>query len=368
MKEIYDAIPKHCFERDTLRSYRYVARDLVMVAALVFAASHIHLLPHIALRIVAWTLYTIAQGMVCTGIWVLAHECGHQAFSPSKMVNDCTGWVLHSALLVPYFSWKYTHSKHHKSTGHIDRDMVFKPRSKGEIIKNKDHADIYELMEETPLYTVGKIMRQQLAGWPAYIIANVTGQTYKDHDPLTVNHFHPDSPLFDPEQRTDIILSDIGVAITASIIAYAVHVFGVLPVMLYYGIPYLWVNHWLVLITYLQHTDPALPHYRGGEWNFQRGAAATIDREFGFIGRHLMHGIIETHVLHHLVSRIPFYHADEATEAIKKVLGAHYQKDETPILTALWRNSRSCQWVEDEGDVVFFHNAHGLGYHSQKAN
>ncbi|PRP82866.1 hypothetical protein PROFUN_04729 [Planoprotostelium fungivorum] len=368
MKEIYDAIPKHCFERDTLRSYRYVARDLVMVAALVFAASHIHLLPHIALRIVAWTLYTIAQGMVCTGIWVLAHECGHQAFSPSKMVNDCTGWVLHSALLVPYFSWKYTHSKHHKSTGHIDRDMVFKPRSKGEIIKNKNHTDIYELMEETPLYTVGKIMRQQLAGWPAYIIANVTGQTYKDHDPLTVNHFHPDSPLFDPEQRTDIILSDIGVAITASIIAYAVHVFGVLPVMLYYGIPYLWVNHWLVLITYLQHTDPALPHYRGGEWNFQRGAAATIDREFGFIGRHLMHGIIETHVLHHLVSRIPFYHADEATEAIKKVLGAHYQKDETPILTALWRNSRSCQWVEDEGDVVFFHNAHGLGYHSQKAN
>jgi hypothetical protein len=27
-----------------------------------------------------------------------------------------------------------------------------------------------------------------------------------------------------------------------------------------YFVPYLWVNHWLVFITYLQHTDPKLPH------------------------------------------------------------------------------------------------------------
>jgi len=40
--------------------------------------------------------------------------------------------------------------------------------------------------------------------------------------------------------------------------------------MAYYGIPYLAVNHWLVLITFLQHTDPMLPHYRAGEWNFVR--------------------------------------------------------------------------------------------------
>ena len=74
-----------------------------------------------------------------------------------------------------------------------------------------------------------------------------------------------------------------------------------------------------VAITYLQHTDPSLPHYTEEEWNFVRGASATIDREFGFIGRHLLHGIIETHVLHHYVSSIPFYNADEATEAIKPV-------------------------------------------------
>jgi omega-6 fatty acid desaturase (delta-12 desaturase) len=29
-----------------------------------------------------------------------------------------------------------------------------------------------------------------------------------------------------------------------------------------YLIPYLWVNHWLVFITYLQHTDPLLRESR----------------------------------------------------------------------------------------------------------
>ena len=43
---------------------------------------------------------------MCTGIWVIAHECGHQAFSKYQLVNDGVGLVFHSCLLVPYFSWQ----------------------------------------------------------------------------------------------------------------------------------------------------------------------------------------------------------------------------------------------------------------------
>lgn len=39
------------------------------------------------------------------GVWVIAHECGHQAFSNSQLINDTVGFVLHSCLCVPYFSW-----------------------------------------------------------------------------------------------------------------------------------------------------------------------------------------------------------------------------------------------------------------------
>ncbi len=126
------------------------------------------------------------------------------------------------------------------------------------------------------------------------------------------------------------------------------------------------------MITFLQHTDPSLPHYNAETWNFARGATATIDREFGFIGRHFLHGIVETHVLHHFVSTIPFYNAEEATEAIKPIMGKHYRSDTAggPIgfLKSLYRSARMCQWVEPsegaEGEakgVMFFRNHNGLG-------
>lgn len=128
----------------------------------------------------------------------------------------------------------------------------------------------------------------------------------------------------------------------------------------------------IVAITYLQHTDPTLPHYEPETWSFTRGAAATIDRDFGFIGRHLFHGIIETHVLHHYVSTIPFYHADEATEAIKPIMGKHYrasdQRGSMGFLRSLWINARTCQWVEPHHEaqgegkgVLFYRNTNGLG-------
>ena len=125
-------------------------------------------------------------------------------------------------------------------------------------------------------------------------------------------------------------------------------------------------------ITFLQHTDPSLPHYSNDSWSFVKGAAATIDREFGFIGRHLLHGIIETHVLHHYVSTIPFYNADEATEAIRPVMGRHYRSNtdggSIGFLKSLWTSARWCQWVEPCSDgkgestgIHFFRNNNGLG-------
>jgi omega-6 fatty acid desaturase (delta-12 desaturase) len=72
----------------------------------------------------------------------------------------------------------------------------------------------------------------------------------------------------------------------------------------------------------------------------------------------MFHGATEAHVLHHHASRIPFYHAEEASEAMQKVMGAHYQRDyETPYLLAFWTLRRKCRWVEkrDEDHEIFFY-------------
>jgi omega-6 fatty acid desaturase (delta-12 desaturase) len=61
-------------------------------------------------------------------VQVIAHECGHQAFSNYQAVNDGVGLVLHSLLLVPYYSWKHSHRRHHSNTGNVVKDEVRRRR------------------------------------------------------------------------------------------------------------------------------------------------------------------------------------------------------------------------------------------------
>jgi len=268
----------------------------------------------------------------------------------------------------------------------MDRDMVFRPKTRDEYASfiGRKSSELSELMEETPIWTLLMLIGQQLAGWPLYLTMNTTG--HNSHEKQIegkgkgkkngflngVNHFNPSSPLFERKDEKLIILSDIGLALVFSVLYYVGKTYGWTNLLVWYFGPYLWVNHWLVAITYLQHTDPTLPHYSAESWNYIRGAAATIDREFGFIGRQLLHGIIETHVLHHYVSTIPFYNADEATEAIKPIMGQHYRSDtkDGPIgfLRSMWNSSRWCHWVEPSANVsgeykgvFFFRNRNQLG-------
>ena len=60
--------------------------------------------------------------------------------------------ILHSYLIVPYFSWKFSHAKHHKATGHLTKDMVFIPYTKEEYLENKVEK-VADLMEESPIYS-----------------------------------------------------------------------------------------------------------------------------------------------------------------------------------------------------------------------
>ncbi|KAI5290212.1 hypothetical protein KEM54_002178 [Ascosphaera aggregata] len=380
MKDIRDAIPRHCFERSAWRSLSYVARDLACFTA-TFALCHKFIrpeyIPYTPVRAVLWAVYGFVQGLFGTGMWVLAHECGHQAFSTSRALNDTVGWILHSAWLVPYFSWKISHAKHHQMNGNIAKDMVFVPKTREVYASRVGRAvhELAELTEEAPLTTALHLLLQQLGGWQMYLLSNVTGHNnhecqregrgkgYKNGMFGGVNHFNPRSPLYEEKDVKWIWMSDLGLVIMGTILYFGVQKFGWSNMFVWYFVPYIWVNHWL---------DPSLPHYQPEAWNFTRGAAVTVDREFGFIGKHLFHDIIETHVLHHYINKIPFYHAREASEAIKQVMGKHYRANTEGgswgFLKSLWTSSRACQWVEpNEGaqgeskSVLFYRNRNNIG-------
>ncbi|EMG45737.1 FAH12 Oleate hydroxylase FAH12 [Candida maltosa Xu316] len=367
IKDILSAIPSHCYERRLLQSFSYVFRDIFCMVVLGFVANnYIQYLPNQYLRAAAWAGYIWCQGLFGTGIWVMAHECGHQAFSDYGWVNDTVGWVLHSYLLVPYFSWKYTHGKHHKATGHLTRDMVFVPKTKEQFLEARGAKDLDDILGDSPFYSLVTLLFQQFFGWISYLTSNVSGQKYPGKSKFLVNHFNPNSPLFEKRDYWFILLSDLGLIIQFSILYTWYQKFGLFNFVVNYFVPYVLVNHWLVFITYLQHSDPQMPHYEASQWTFARGAAATIDREFGFVGKHIFHDIIETHVLHHYVSRIPFYNAREASESIKKVMGIHYQYSNENMWVSLWKSARWCQFVEGDNGVLMYRNVNGFGVDPKK--
>jgi omega-6 fatty acid desaturase (delta-12 desaturase) len=338
-----NSVPKELFQRSALRSLGHVALDLLTIAAFGFAAAHIQLVPSAAARAALWALYWFAQGSVMTGVWVLAHECGHQSFSESKALNDSVGWLLHSALLVPYHSWRISHSNHHANTCSMEHDEVFVPSTRAEFGASA--------VSESPVVHALDIAKMLLFGWPAYLVANFAGPAKYAGKPNS--HFLPGSALFSAENARDVLVSALGFALALGGVALAAREFGAQQVAAYYGVPYLVVNMFLVLITYLQHTDDYVPHYRAGEWTYLRGALSTVDRSFGWLMDHTLHHISDTHVVHHLFSQMPFYHAVEATRHVKRALGKYYLRDDTPIPAALFRSWAAARFVEDEGKVLF---------------
>lgn len=383
IKELLGAIPSHCFERSLFKSSLYVLRDLSFTLALIWLGRQID--PNFNSRdgqildgrlgaifnFFAWAFYGYWMGLVWTGVWVLAHECGHQSFSPSKSINNAVGWVLHSALLVPFHSWRITHAQHHAATCHMSRDQAFVPYTRSQLRlppltqkSNKKEVEgslppsfydkLDDLLEDAPLWALYKLIIHQSIGFASYLLINASGQ--KHYPRWWTNHFNPYAVMFEKRHRSQVVWSDLGIAITIGCMTYLAKKTDFLTVFKYYIVPYLVVHHWIVLITFLQHTDPLLPHYREGAFNFQRGALSTMDRKIhGFF----THGLAETHVAHHLCSKIPHYNAWDATEALKAKLGEHYSSTDENYWYSLWKCFRQCRFVEDEGDVVFYKDARG---------
>lgn len=363
MREIQDKIPKQYFKRPVHKSAFYVLRDFAQVAVTMYimmnfgepailavdnfvaslgVSETVVLALYWAIRLVIWNAFWFIQGLNGTGIWVMAHECGHQAFSESRTINDAVGMFLHSFLLVPYHSWRITHGNHHKHTNHLTKDTVFIPTKSDSIL---------EITYESPIVSLFWMLVTFTIGWPGYLLWNAAGQDYGRF----ACHFIPDSPLFRSDEYNDIIWSDIGIFAALGALGAAVYNFGALNVYCYYFVPYLWVNFWLVFITYLQHTDIRLPHYTADEWNFVRGALATIDRDFGTAINWWIHHINDSHAVHHIFSQMPFYHAIEVTRKyLPGIVGELHQTSKRSLWSSLWESWTQCRYVIPKDGVAVF--------------
>lgn len=369
------AIPDECFHRSYFWSMYYLVQDSVIAAAFVYATTLCLStdLPSIwnplecLVWTLGWTFYAFWMGTILTGPWVIAHECGHGAFSPSQTWNDIVGFIVHQALLVPYFAWQYTHAKHHRRTNHLTDGESHVPSTAAEngLGPNNERESFYAILHEAMgdgCFAGFQVWSHLAIGWPLYLMGFAsTGKLDCKGRPLAgriADHFRwSENPMFPEKVSFKIFMSTAGVVLQLAFLAYLMlpSNYGIVPVTLWYFNPYFVSNAWLVLYTWLQHTDPSVPQYGEGEWTWVRGALTTIDRPYGIFD-FFHHRIGSTHVAHHFFHEIPHYNALKATRALENFLGAKglYNYDPTPVWKVMWRVGKTCHYVQDVDGIQYY--------------
>jgi omega-3 fatty acid desaturase (delta-15 desaturase) len=280
-------------------------------------------------------VFWLMQGTMFWALFVVGHDCGHGSFSKQKWLNNLIGHLSHTPILVPYHGWRISHRTHHANTGNIDTDESWYPVTESKY-------------QQMPWYE--KMMRfyLPLLAYPLYLFKRSPGKKG--------SHFHPDSPLFRPSERNDVITSTALWTMMVGGLGWLTYTFGWMFLVKYYLGPYVVFVIWLDLVTFLHHTEPDLPWYRDSHWYFLKGALSTIDRDYGFVN--WIHHDIGTHVAHHIFSNMPHYHLKTATAAIQPLLGKYYRKASEPIWKSFWRSYLSCHFVPDQGAKVYYQSPH----------
>ena len=357
MKEFQSVIPDHCFKPQTITSLAYLLQSIIIQAIVIAIGLTI---PFTQRMIPIWILYAFLSGTTAMGFWVIAHECGHGAFSKNRVLETITGYLLHSLLLVPYFSWQRSHAVHHRFTNHITKGETHVPividgNGISEKVGGEKELSFSSKLGKTN-YGILQLVLHLIFGWPAYLLSGSTGGLSYG----TSNHFWPRKPfsktLWPAVWAKKVWISDIGVAAVIIGLIILVIKHGIFPIIVMYVGPLLVVNCWLVIYTWLHHTDSDVPHLSNSEFSFMRGAFLSIDRPYGKIINILHHNIGSSHVVHHVCPTIPHYYATKATLAIKKAFNKAYLYNPDPIHKALWNIACNCIAVKsdiEEGKYIW---------------
>jgi|EP00324_Dicrateria_rotunda_P009597 omega-6 fatty acid desaturase (delta-12 desaturase) len=332
-RSLRECIPPEYFKRSYAISLGHMAWDcFIVVFSWWLALQASAALPWFCSPAV-WGFYWWYQGITCTGLWVIAHECGHGGFTDSRLVNDVCGWLIHSSLLTPYFSWAITHAKHHHYTNHMTMGETWVPSTANPEKKSVKYA-------KTHLGTIERVVKIAVMGWYVYLFVNATGARQNRGQ----SHFNPAArALFKPKDRPYVIASNIGMLLGLAVVLLSVKHYGLWVVFRNYLMPQTITNFYLTSITFMQHTHPDVPHFDGEDWTWLRGALSTIDRTMGPFIDAKLHHICDSHVVHHIFSDMPFYGAKAATPYVKEHLGIYYKS----VLDSKALGSPYLGWLRD---------------------
>lgn len=277
---------------------------------------------------ISWGLtgaLALLAGAVLVRIFIISHDCGHGSFFQSKKANHFWGFISGLLVFTPYYHWRWEHSVHHATSGHLDR------RGMGDVWTMT--VDEYQAASKWGKFAYGFVRH------PIVLLGIAPLWLFLIRERFTTKGAKP------REKRSVYLLNVAIVGLAAVLIS----IFGFLP----------WLAIQLTTITvaatsgvwlfYVQHQYEDTYWADGEEWDYT--AAAIDGSSFYKLPKVLQwfSGNIGFHHIHHLSSRIPNYRLEECHNSHPMFRDV---KPLTPL--ASWKCMTFRLWDQENKKLISF--------------
>ncbi len=258
-------------------------------------------------------------------IFIIFHDCGHGSFFKSKLANDIVGVITGLLTFTSYHHWKWEHSIHHATSGHLDK------RGTGDVWT----MTVQEYLEASRW----KKFAYRLARNPFILFCLAPLFLF-----LVLERF-PSSKAQNREKYATY-LTNMGLTLIAGVLIYTIGLKAYLLIQLStLGIA-VGAGVWLF---YVQHQFEGVYWEREDSWDYT--TAALQGSSFYKLPRILQWftGNIGFHHIHHLSSRIPNYNLEKCHKEI-----ALFQEVKPITLLSSLKSLRFRLWDEQQRKLVGF--------------
>lgn len=293
LQAIVKTLPKECFKKDRRKAWLSI---LVTVLAVGIGYVGIASLPWFLLPL-AW----IFTGTALTGLFVLAHDCGHRSFAKRRWVNDWVGQILMLPLIYPFHSWRILHNRHHLHTNKLFVDNAWHPWTL------EEYAQANPLMQRIYRSLRGRFW------W----LASIAHWATLHFDPSQVKE----------RDRAQVKVSIAVVAIFSAIFFPTLLVMaGIAGFVKFWLLPWLVYHFWMSTFTLVHHTEPNIQFRPTQTWNAAEAQlSGTVHCTYPRWVEVLCHDI-NVHIPHHICVAIPAYNLRLAHESLKQNWGSYMQE------------------------------------------
>lgn len=299
--------------------------------------------PLLGLWAVAWFLHArglwwaalllaVPASLFLVRLFMIQHDCGHQAFFGERKANDWVGRIIGVFTLTPYDYWRQTHAIHHATSGNLDR------RGLGAI----EMLTVEEYRALSPLRRLGyRLYRHPVVMFglgPAFVF-------------FLMNRL----PIGMMRQGWRPWVSVLGNTLALIVATGAlIWVFGAAPVLIVNAMTMLLAATIGVWLFYIQHQFEGASWSRNGVWKRDEAAlAGSSHYDLPPLLRWFTANIGIHHV-HHLSSRIPYYRLPKVLQDFPEL-----RPMSRVGLVESFRCARLALWDETQGRLVSFREVRG---------